>query len=463
MRKSTKIKSVRNLTALVVFAAPLTAAMATNGMLMEGYAAVATAMGGASQAHDVGNSGMAQNPATLALQPDGSSRLAFNLGMLQPDVKSSAMGMTAQSGGDLYLMPSIGYTKRNGPWTYGVGMYAQGGMGTEYEGSSVISAMQGLPSRSELGVGNVLVPVAYQVNPNLTVAATLKLVWASLDMQMTGSVAQLAGYLPPTQSNPGNLVAGMGAIAGNPGMNPGQASGTFARIDFSDSGKFSGAAKATGLGAILGATYRVNPDVLLGASYQFKTRLADMETSSTGASLGFVGMGSADTGKMTIIDFQMPAVIAVGGSWQVNPSWLLVTDLKHIGWADSMKSLRMRYDSATVTNGSVDFAIKQAWKNQTALNLGAGWKANDQLTLRGGVSLSDNPVPDQYVHPLFPAIEKNHVMFGFGYKVSKSGTLSASLAHAPTVTVTNPGNANTPPITISHGQNNLQFGYSHTF
>jgi hypothetical protein len=67
------------------------------------------------------------------------------------------------------------------------------------------------------------------------------------------------------------------------------------------------------------------------------------------------------------------------------------------------------------------------------------------------------------VHPLFPAIEKNHVMLGFGYKVSTSGTLSASLAHAPTVTVTNAGNANTPPITISHGQNNLQFGYSHTF
>jgi len=442
-----------------VFSLSMSAALATNGMLMEGYAAVATSMGGASQAHDVGNSGMAQNPATLALQPDGTSRFAFNVGMLRPNVKSSAMGMTSESGGDFYLMPSLGYTKRNGPWTYGVGMYAQGGMGTEYDGNSVISAMQGLPSRSELGVGNVLIPVAYQVNSNLTVAATLKLVWASLDMQMTGSVAQLAGYLPPTQSNPGNLVAEMGAIA----QDSVQASGTFARIDFSDDNKFSGAAKATGLGAILGATYRLSPDVLLGASYQFKTHLSDMETGSSGASLGFIGMGPADVGKMTIIDFQMPSVIAVGGSWQANPSWLLVADLKRIGWADSMKSFRMRYDSSVPTNGSVDFAIKQEWKNQTVLNLGAAWKASDQLTLRAGFSLSDNPVPDQYVHPLFPAIEKNHVMFGFGYKVSKAGTVSASFAHAPTVTVTNPGNANTPPITISHSQNNLQFGYSHTF
>ena len=98
MRKSTTTKSVRKLTALVVFAAPLTAAMASNGLLMEGYAAVATSMGGASQAHDVGNSGMAQNPATLALQPDGSSRLAFNLGMFQPDVESLRVGGGQRTG-----------------------------------------------------------------------------------------------------------------------------------------------------------------------------------------------------------------------------------------------------------------------------------------------------------------------------------------------------------------------------
>lgn len=451
---SFKCRAVVVATALAL---PMSAAIATNGMLMEGYATVSTSMGGASQAHDVGNSGMAQNPATLALLPDGTSRLSMNVGMLQPDVESSAMGMTAKSGGDFYLMPSIGYTKHNGAWTYGIGMYAQGGMGTEYDGSSVISAMQGLPSRSELGVGNVLVPIAYQVNSDLTIAATLKFIWASLDMQMTGSVAQLAGYVSPQQTTPsGGLVTQMGSIAY--GLTPLDPQTTFARIDFSDDNKFSGAAKATGLGAILGATYRVNPSMLVGASYQLKTHLSDMETNSTGASFGVIG-SALDVGKMTIIDFQMPSVLALGGSWQVNPSWLLVADLKRIGWADSMKSFRMRYDSSTAANGSVDFAIKQEWKNQTVLNLGAAWKATDQLTLRAGASFSDNPVPDQYVHPLFPAIEKNHVMFGFGYKVSKAGTISASFAHAPKVTVTNPGDA----ITISHSQNNLQFGYSHTF
>jgi len=167
--------------ALAAMAAPVTSAMATNGMLMEGYGATATAMGGASQAYDVGNSGMAQNPATLGLQPEGSTRLGINIGLLQPDVKSTAVmpgvNMPAQSSGDKYLMPSFGYSKRNGDWTYGIGMFALGGMGTEYDANSFMGAFTqdgkpGLPSRSELGVGNVLVPVVYQVNDQWMVGAT---------------------------------------------------------------------------------------------------------------------------------------------------------------------------------------------------------------------------------------------------------------------------------------------------
>ena len=49
------------------------AAHATNGMLMEGYGPISTGMGGASQAIDHGNAGMAQNPATLGLMADGTA------------------------------------------------------------------------------------------------------------------------------------------------------------------------------------------------------------------------------------------------------------------------------------------------------------------------------------------------------------------------------------------------------
>jgi len=450
--KLTKTKTACHLAVLAVLAGPLTSAMATNGMLMEGYGPITTGMGGASQAIEHGNEAMAQNPATLGLMADGTSRIDLALGVLGPDVKSSipAYGMTAESGGTSYIMPAFGFSKRSGALTYGVGMFAQGGMGTEYEGNTFMGDLgqgPGLPARSELGVGNVIFPVAYQVNPNLTVGAALKFLWVTLDMQMNATGAQLAGMAGASGIAPtGNLTHALPQLAQAP----------WARISFSGSSDFSGAAKATGFSAALGATYKVNPDVMLGASYQFKSALDDMKTSSSAASISGPG-GFADAGKITVIDFQMPSVLAVGASWQFSPALLLAADLRYIGWADAMKSFKMRYDSAGM-GGSVNFNMQQDWSDQTVLNLGAAYKVNDKLTLRGGLNLADNPVPDTWVNPLFPATVENHLTFGLGYKVSAAGEFNMAVTMAPKVTVTTPDG-----VEISHGQTNWQFMYSHRF
>lgn len=441
------MKATRKLFYLTPLCALLAAgtAHATNGMLMEGYGPISTGMGGASQAIDHGNAGMAQNPATLGMIADGTARLDVAFGILGPDVKSSipAYGMTAESGGTSYLMPAFGYTRRSGAMTYGLGIFAQGGMGTEYDATSFLAMGSGAPVRSELGVGNVIFPFAYQVNPDFTVGATLKFMWSSLDMRMAASGAQLAGMVTGAS---GNLAMALGPLSQAP----------WARIDFSDDNDFSGEAKSTGFGATLGATFRVNKDVMMGASYQFKSALSDMETGNGDASISAPG-GFIDHGKITVIDFQMPSVFAVGASWQASPSLLLAADVKYLGWANSMENFRMRYDSAGL-GGSVSFAMPQHWENQTVLNLGMAWKANEALTLRAGMNLADNPIPDAYVNPLFPATVKNHYTLGLGYQVSQAGDFNMSVTMAPDVTV------NTPQgIEISHGQTNWQFMYSHRF
>lgn len=418
-------------------------AQATNGMLMEGYGPISTGMGGASQAMDHGNAAMAQNPATLGLMPEGTARVDIAFGVLGPDVKSSMFGMEAKSGGTSYVMPAFGYTRRSGAYTYGIGMFAQGGMGTEYEATSFLAMGSGAPVRSELGVGNVIFPLAYQVNPNVTVGATLKFMWSSLDMLMAASGAQLAGMVTGAG---GNLASALGPLSGAP----------WARINFTDDNKFTGAAKSTGFGASIGATFKASKDVTMGASYQFKSALDDMKTASSGASMTAIG-GFVDNGQITVIDFQMPSVFAMGAAWQANPSLLLAADLKYIGWADSMKSFRMRYDSAQM-GGTVSFSLPQNWNDQTVLSLGMAWKANEQLTLRAGLNLADNPIPDATVNPLFPATVKSHVTMGLGYKTSQTGEVNASLTLAPTVTV----NSGAGPA-ISHAQTNLQVMYSHRF
>jgi len=439
------MKATRKLIRLTPLCALLAAgsAHATNGMLMEGYGPISTGMGGASQAIDHGNAGMAQNPATLGMMADGTSRLDVAFGILGPDVKSSMMGMEAKSGGTSYVMPAFGYTKRKGAYTYGIGMFAQGGMGTEYDATSFLTMGSGEPVRSELGVGNVIFPLAYQVNPKLSIGATLKFMWSSLDMQMAASGAQLAGMVTGAS---GNLAGALAPLSGAP----------WARINFTDDNDFTGAAKSTGFGASLGATYQVNQDVIMGASYQLKSALDDMKTASRDASMTAFG-GFVDHGQITVIDFQMPSVFAVGASWQASPALLLAADLKYIGWADAMKNFQMRYDSAQM-GGSVSFAMPQNWEDQTVLNLGMAWKANDALTLRAGLNLADNPIPDAYVNPLFPATVKNHVTLGLGYQVSKAGDFNMSVTMAPKVTVTSGAGPD-----ISHAQTNWQFMYSHRF
>jgi long-chain fatty acid transport protein len=426
-------------------------AHATNGMLMEGYGPISTGLGGASQAFDHGTAAMAQNPATLALGTT-ETRLDIALGFLGPKVTASVPGMPeAPSGGTAYTMPAIGYTARSGALTYGVGMFAQGGMGTEYSANTFMAMGSGDAVRSELSVGNVIIPLAYQVNSNVTVGATVDYMWSGLDLQMAATPMQLGGMVTGAT---GQLGGAIGAGALN--------TATWARVNFTDTDKFTGAAKATGWGAKFGATFKVSQDTTLGASFRFKSALDDMKTGSSSASMT-ANPGAAktvtfmDAGQITVINFQMPSVLAFGGSWQVQPNLMLVADIKSIGWAEVMKGFKMRYDSAGM-GGSVSFELPQNWKDQTVLNLGLAWKTSEQLTIRAGLNLADNPIPDATVNPLFPATVKNHATLGFGYQASKTGELNAALTVAPSISV-NSGSG----VTIAHGQTNMQLMYTHRF
>jgi long-chain fatty acid transport protein len=62
------------------------------------------------------------------------------------------------------------------------------------------------------------------------------------------------------------------------------------------------------------------------------------------------------------------------------------------------------------------------------------------------------------MHPLFPAIIRNHVTAGFGYALGKNAGIDFAFTHAPEVTVTNG-----PVATVSHRQNNWQLMFSYFY
>lgn len=481
-------------------------ANATNGMNLEGYGPIAAGMGGASMAYDNGNAAVMNNPATLGLAADGS-RFDIAVGMLGPDVTSKFPGMPdANSGGDSYYMPAVGWTKKNGAITYGVAMFAQGGMGTEYSGNSFMSAGSGMDTRSELGVGRLIAPFTYEVSPKLIVGGSVDLVWSMMDlkmamnsnqfMDMAGAPGGFGGMPGCATGNcsgevSGSMMQAFNGAVGNGFLNNGTGAGAGAGtgplnwgyFDFSDGSDYTGKAKTTGYAGKIGFVFKASPALTIGGTYHSKTSLGNMKgnasvsfnvNADTGMASGvapsgtYAAMTIPVSGKISVVDFEWPETIGFGLAYKATDKLMVAVDYKRINWADVMENFKMTFTAnATQANplatgfaGTVlDATMYQDWEDQDIFMLGLSYKATDAMTLRVGANLADNPIPNQYMNPLFPAIEKNHYTVGIGYALNPSSDLNFSLQYAPEVTQTNSAQG----VTVDHSQTSWQFMYSKRF
>ncbi len=450
---------------------------ATNGMNMEGYGPIAAAMGGASMGYDNGSAAMMNNPATIGMM-DAGSRLDIFFGFLGPKVEAETMGMKAESDGTAYYMPAAGFVRKQDKISYGLGLYGQGGMGTEYGSNSFMSMGAGLENRTELSVGRIIVPLTYDINDKLVVGGSVDFVWVGLDLRMAMSGAQFGDMATPGQQTIGTASGSLPAAIGAFGMPV-----NYAYFDFSNDNRFSGKARGYGGAAKLGAAYRVNGRLTLGASYHSETKLGDMETDEAKISVNLDNGGTPTnvelSGKMKVNDFQWPATWAVGAAYQATDKLLLAADIKRINWSETMQDFSMSFvadqspgndlsgsfgPGADFRGGTLDAVLFQRWEDQTIYQVGGAYQLNPQLTLRAGYNYASNPVPDQYLNALFPAVVEDHITVGFGYRFDDSRSMDFSLQHAPEVTFTNPGNGSTiPAVTSRHAQTSFQFIYSHRF
>jgi len=490
MRK--KLSVLHPVLLAVLFLLPAATVHATNGMNLEGYGPIATGMGGASMAYDNGTAAMMNNPATLGLMPEGD-RLDVALGFLGPHITASAPGAPdAKSSADAFYMPAVGLVKKSGPVAYGVGVFAQGGMGAEFDANSFLAAGSGDKVRSELGVARLLFPVAYEVNKNFIIGGSIDYVRATLDLKMALSGPQfldMVGSFGGSEkygSASGSMINAFGGFFAAGGLNPANPV-NWGRFDFSDDSPFSGKAEGEGFAGKIGAVYKVTDALTVGATYHSKTHLGSLD--ATGATVtfnanvdqGFITTGTPNgtyapmkipvSGNISVKDFQWPQMIGAGMAYQASDKLLLVFDYKWINWKDTMKDFKMTFSAnqsqAGLAQGfagtGLDATLVQNWKDQNVFMLGAGYRATDDLTLRVGANLSNNPIPDTYMNPLFPAIIKNHYMVGAGYMITKASSVDASFTYAPEVKATTGPDPMGNQVTIAHSQSNAQLMYSYRF
>lgn len=461
----------RTLVALVLASTLATSPLfATNGMNMEGYGPVATGMGGTSMAYDNGTAAVINNPATLVLMSD-RARLDVAVGILGPDITATnPVGMSADSQATAFYMPAFGYARRSGDITYGFGVFGQGGMGCEYDANSWRGLGFGLVNRTEVSVGRAIVPVAWKVNDHLYLAATADFIWAGMDLKMAMSGAQFFDLVNPASQQfgraSGSIVQSFNGIMSTM---PAGTSVDYAYFNFSNNSDFTGEARGYGYAGKLGLLYEVNPQLNFGLTYHSQTSMGDLKTSHAQMSfqLNIPGMGQMPqtlTGDMKVRDFEWPAMLGAGFAFRPNDQWLLAADIRQIFWKDVMKNFHMTFTADNSTaNGSfagqaMDATLFQDWKDQTVVQLGAAYRASKQLTLRGGVNLSSDPIPNKYLNCLFPATVERHVTAGLGWTIDERNSLDASVAYGFEAKKTSGYG-----ITITHSQLNWQFMYSHRF
>lgn len=447
------------------FGAGTQIAQATEVFRLEGYGAASRAMGGTAAAQDVGPGGMMTNPATLSLMAEGN-QVMLGLDVVTTDIKvkdertgESVSSETHANNRGPYFAPELAYARRAGDLAFGVGAFAQGGLGTEYGKDSFLSRANGgvnsgLENSSRLLVLNIPFAASYQVTDKLAVGAGIDAMWQGLNLDLLLGADQVGSLIGSGRAT-GSLVGTLGGL----GANLMGAHFSLTKSQFLGSG-----VDAWGFTGRLGMVYRATPATTLGAAYTAKSQMDDMEGRATLTAITNIpGVGNIPlNGSIKIKDFQMPAKLDFGISHRLTPEWTLAADISRVFWKDAMKDIKVGF--VADGGGDLNILLPQNYKDQTILALGLAYQMNSNLVLRAGGRYSDQALRSNTLFAVIPATPRKHLSAGLSYALSSASKIEFAYSHAFREKMSNSSLPNTSePITVTHSQDNLTFGYSYSF
>jgi long-chain fatty acid transport protein len=411
------------LSALAVTALAASSAEATNGYFVHGYGTHYKAMAGAGVALPMSSLAAATNPAAMVFV---GKRYDFGLAIFSPNRGYAVSGVPSgfpgtfglapgavDSGSSIFPVPNFGANWALGSRsTFGVALYGQGGMNTDYDSPTFGFA----PTGVDLSQMFVAPTYAIEIADDHAVGFTGILAYQRFRAQ---------------------------------GL---QAFGPFSSdaLNLSDNGYDSG----LGFGGRFGYLGKLTPYLSLGASYQTRTNMQELEK--------YQGLFAEKGG------FDIPSNWVVGVA--VNPAerWTVAFDVHHMNYSE-IPSVRnpMLPNLATSQLGMEDGA-GFGWRDVTAYKLGVQWKSSGKWTWRGGYSYADQPIPstETLFNILAPGVMRHHATFGFSYDVGRGKAINFSIMRAFQSTVRGPNTleaAGAQSIELRMDQWDFELGYSFGF
>ena len=285
IRKSKLALAVASVACLVLPAS----AYATNGYFAHGYGSASKAMGGAGIALSEVSGSMAgaTNPAGMAFAGD---RIDLGWEMFMPDrgyeCPQGCAGITGpdaqRSDNTFFAVPHLGMNFKL-PWdgTFGVTVFGNGGMNTEY-GKALFGSTLNRPAGVDLIQLFVSMSYAHKLSNNSAVGISVIPVYQKFKAYGIGSFSVLS-------SDPANV------------SNNG------------DDGSF-------GVGTRLGGQVGVGSGITLGAFYQPRINMSRFTR--------YAGL-FAEQG-----DFDIPTTYGLGAAWKASPNLTILFDYTYIDYSD---------------------------------------------------------------------------------------------------------------------------------
>lgn len=305
----------------------------------------------------------ADNPSAIYYNPAGITQLdghQISIGgyFISTNVDfESPSGATASTVSDFQAVPQIYYTysPESSPFSFGFGIYAPYGLGIEYQDKT------STPFYTLAEEGAVLYAcfnpvIAYQIRPDLSVAAGLTINYSEADLKR------------------------------GIGLSPG------------DQFRFDGDGVA--LGFNLGLLWQPVPEWSFGLSCRSATQV-DYEGHSTAEPY------SRTLPTDTALDF--PCYLVGGVSYRPDDRWNFEFNLDWTDW-DSVNDAR--FDGTF--GGDQNFRFR--YESGFMYNFGITRKLNDGYYVSAGYIYSENNVPNETFSPLNPDSNLHLGSIGFGHR-----------------------------------------------
>ena len=165
----------------------------------------------------------------------------------------------------------------------------------------------------------------------------------------------------------------------------------------------------SGFNVNIGAIYKPMTGLSVGLSYRTETDIKFSGTATTP-----YGSGSGDA------LLPMPGNLKLGAAYDVMPELTLEADLQYVQWG-AYKNLYINFPAPVGTVQEI-----KNWNDEPIVRVGAEYKYDADLTLRGGLIMDLTPQPVSTTEPMLPDADRYDISLGASYKIDNNWCVDAA-------------------------------------